>query len=50
MRQPFTSLRREWETRKRRHVCKVCPWTGWWIPGEAKLCPKCGDAPIEEDL
>ncbi len=44
--------RREWDAGKRRHRCSLetCTWKGWWMAYEARLCPRCGDAPIEEDL
>lgn len=43
------AARLEWESRRRKHRCPLCPWAGMWIPGELKLCPKCGDEYVTEE-
>ena len=39
----------EWEERKTLHRCPVCDRKAYWMPDvPPRLCPKCGDAYLEE--
>lgn len=39
----------EWDARKARYACpSACGWKGWWLRGEKRLCPRCGDFYVEE--
>ncbi len=37
----------DWQSRKARHVCRLCGYRMWWVAGEKTLCRKCGDAYVE---